>query len=781
MEKDKKLKLTQKTPSKSEYFSWINNTMEGSTEAHTLINLNFFNYLNKKYGLKLDIYAWDAGNLDGAVSGYEKSDSKKIKNQFPNGYAPLVEKAKLMGTRMGIWCGPDGYGNTNEELQERRNLLVNLCKDLNFALLKMDGVCGKLREDKQVEFEKTIKQCLKYSKDLIVLQHFHYGIPQKYALPFFWVGEETYIDVHAFNKITAPHNRAYTFFKGHSPNLDRLGEDHGVCLSSCLDFFEDELIYQAFNHNLILAPEIYANPWLLRDDEFSKLARIFNLHRKYRDILVSGIIPKNDYGNDAVIRGDKNRRFLSTGNGSWSDKEITVTLNEEIGLKKCKKIVVLYHFPTCKYVGTFNYGESVKLNLQSFRATLIEFYNAKVADAIPIGCEYEVLHETNGKIDEINLLKCDGTVEIYSPKTNEILNVYTVNPLDITPQSPKHLETLENIPLPTNAEELYENACFKLDNDSLEKRSLIRSGDTEIKEVKDARDAFFNQKSYLLRGLDGTIPFDNNPNTIYDGKSRVFGDNCRINGGCLRVDFGDVFYADRIEIEYFEANKKDNINFFNQEIKDNAETSLDLSTFDKAPLEMVETVKNQTQPYYSFGDDVYREIDGLRKKVTYLITNKKVRYLRIPNPIDRIYTIKLYNGRSEVRLTNAKANNLFAPYKFKQTKNVSSIKLNLNDLPLNPYLAVACEGITGNENVTVIAKIDNEYHAFPSRAPSYPCNPFESVVCKTQGYYTFYLPILKNWKDKEIEIITLFADNSVKTDVYLCDANSKRQGVTLKL
>ena len=55
MGKDKKLKLTQKTPPKSEYFSWINNTMEGSTEAHTLINLNFFNYLNKKYGLKLGV------------------------------------------------------------------------------------------------------------------------------------------------------------------------------------------------------------------------------------------------------------------------------------------------------------------------------------------------------------------------------------------------------------------------------------------------------------------------------------------------------------------------------------------------------------------------------------------------------------------------------------------------------------------------------------------------------------------------------------------------------
>ena len=35
----------ERTPSRSQYFSWINNTNEGSTEKHTLINLAFFKYL----------------------------------------------------------------------------------------------------------------------------------------------------------------------------------------------------------------------------------------------------------------------------------------------------------------------------------------------------------------------------------------------------------------------------------------------------------------------------------------------------------------------------------------------------------------------------------------------------------------------------------------------------------------------------------------------------------------------------------------------------------------
>ena len=57
--------MDNSTPSRSEYFSWINNTNEGSTEAQTLINLEFFKWLRDEYGMQLDIYAFDAGNIDG--------------------------------------------------------------------------------------------------------------------------------------------------------------------------------------------------------------------------------------------------------------------------------------------------------------------------------------------------------------------------------------------------------------------------------------------------------------------------------------------------------------------------------------------------------------------------------------------------------------------------------------------------------------------------------------------------------------------------------------------
>ena len=56
---------TEKTPSYSQYFSWINNTNEGSTDRNTMVNLDFFRWLHDEYGMVLDIYVISAGAIDG--------------------------------------------------------------------------------------------------------------------------------------------------------------------------------------------------------------------------------------------------------------------------------------------------------------------------------------------------------------------------------------------------------------------------------------------------------------------------------------------------------------------------------------------------------------------------------------------------------------------------------------------------------------------------------------------------------------------------------------------
>ena len=72
----------EKTPSIPQYFSWINNTNEGSTEKQTLTNLAFFKYMHGVFGMQLRIYAWDAGNFDGASGTYGDIKSPVLNPAF---------------------------------------------------------------------------------------------------------------------------------------------------------------------------------------------------------------------------------------------------------------------------------------------------------------------------------------------------------------------------------------------------------------------------------------------------------------------------------------------------------------------------------------------------------------------------------------------------------------------------------------------------------------------------------------------------------------------------
>ena len=160
----------ESTPPRRHYFSWIDTTNEGSTEKQTLANLEFFKWLHDDYGMDLDIYALDAGAID-TPGGYGSMDSDRFKKQFPNGFGPIAEKAKSFGCRLGVWLGPDGFGDTPEQENARTEMLVKLCRDFNFYLFKVDAVCGQLRPEKQDAFVKMLKECRKFTPDLIVLNH----------------------------------------------------------------------------------------------------------------------------------------------------------------------------------------------------------------------------------------------------------------------------------------------------------------------------------------------------------------------------------------------------------------------------------------------------------------------------------------------------------------------------------------------------------------------------------------------------------------------------------
>lgn len=760
------------TPSVPQYFSWINNTNEGSTEKHTLVNLDFFRYLKDTYGMEIKIYAWDAGNFDGASEGYGNVNGEKFRSQYPDEYNKVVEKAREIGIRMGLWGSPDGYGDDEKTEKERFEFFVHLCRDHNFALFKLDGVCGHLRPEKAELFAKMLKECREYSPDLIVLNHrLNLFEAEKHITTYLWNGDETYVDVLSHNKNTCMHHRGFMFTRGHTDNLERLAEDHGVCISSCIDYFEDELIYQAFNRSLILAPETYGNPWLMSDGELPKFAHVYNLHKRNAAILVNGKLLGEEYGDNACVRGTETKRFISTGNNSWDIKTIKINIGEETGIKTEKKVEINIHHPYKKHIGVFNVGDTVEITLMPFRATLIELATSETAEPMLKGAEYEIIKDSaDGTPVEIKILYSNGN-DILLRKNGTETFFMKGTKTDIKEKAPRYIGALtEKTENPENGEFLYENAMFAIDNDCLEKRSLVRSGETKIPEVKAARDAFFNQKLYKLRGLEAKNMFDGKTDTFFDSQSKTYCDsNLRIENGCLRVDFGEAFLADTVEIEFFEADSPTR-EVEIQSVPLIAEYSSDLKEWKNSKTVRLTEKEKYTEEIIRFTVHTTYPLEGKKMISSYEIGDN-IRYLRIAHPVDRIFSIRLIKDGREIKLTNPAASNMQAHYRYKKTRAVHSGEFILPDYKSLPRLTVAVEGEHGTEGVYCILEIDGNMEGFPERAPEYKANQWEHRVCDSDKNNTFYFTLPEGLVGKKIKIHAIFSDRrraqNCRCNIYL--------------
>ena len=786
----KKTRLTagadEKTPSRAQYFTWINNTNEGATQAQTLINLDYFRWLKQKYAMQLDIYAFDADNLDGSRETYQTPDSPKIRAQFPNGYATVAEGARSIGARLGVWCGPDGFGKTEESANARKELMVSLCRDYNFALFKIDGVCGQLRRNKRKYFIEMMKECRRYQPDLILLNHrLNLGSGMPYATTFLWEGVETYIDVHVTNKCTALHNRAYFLRRNLVPGLERLCEDHGVCISSCPDYFEDDLIYQAFNRCLILAPEIYGNPWLLRDDEQAHLARIYNLHRTYRDILTDAVVLPEEYTKNSTARGNGETQLVTLGNDTWRTKTVKLRLGSEIGLTYSGRVAVIQHHPYERFIGFFSSGELAPVEVFPFRAALVEVCPAEKCGKTLTNCKYDVLHELDGVPDKVKIIACDGEIGVLENGSEIRLSYNDAGIFDNTAREPLLLASAADAALPENAGQLCEATLFAADNDSLEARALRRSGETAIPEVKAARDAFFNQKIYALRGCEGRFAFDGDSDTFFDGSSKLAYGGFRLDGGCLRVDFGGVFNAEYVAIDCFSPYEPTD-EFARQEVSRCGTRSIDLGAWQDAEL-CCESITQKDTSVKAVKDSIhyFYDVRGDRKRVTYRVGGD-IRYFRLPCPPDRIFGISLISSGAELALSCPRVGNLFGGYGEDKTACAKKavVRVDAQQWREGCFLAVALEGKHGAECAYAAAVIDGKPVGFPLRAPSYPSNAWECPVRRADGFYTYYLPLSEDMTDKDITVYVLSTakcHGKFEVDIRLCDGNNETDGIVIDI
>ncbi len=753
----------ERTPSLSQYFSWINNTNEGSTEAQTLTNLEFFQWLQDEYGMTLDIYVISAGAIDKG-RWYGSMESEEFKRQFPRGFDPIYQKAKKMNTRLGTWGGPDGFGNTPEEEQARIDMMVKLCRDYEFKILKLDAVVGQLRDEKQDAFIRMMTECRKYSPDLIFLNH-RLNLSdeaRKHATTSLWGGAETYIDVHMPNwQVTAPHHRATAISRNVVPALMRLTEDHGVCLSSCLDYWEDDLILQAFNRSLILSPQLYGNPWFLRDDEYPKLARIFNMAHQYGDIMVDGIIlPEDRYGEKAVSRGDDKTRLITLRNISWKAINIEIKIDEEIGLKLEGPFELRLLHPVERMLGVYHNGETVSIEVDPFRSALVLATPAGEAGLGIDGCDYEIIQDIPGKPKKINLLGMPGTshkISLIGSGANysgAMLDGESVDgllkgrklkidfPGEVLDEAyHRKIADLKVCALPEDAEALYEATIFSTDNNALEIRSLDRSGPSSIEEVNAAREAFLHQPLFAARGLWDHYMFDGDMSTsFYVARRRT---DHLINRGSLRLDLGKEISLDELVIE---TGDEHGLQPWKMGEAAFVDVSSDLTVWTQLSL-----------------------LAGTKMKVK-LDSDKPIRYMRFNGTPDKIVEINGFHDGVAVDRSAWRGSILFSPYRRMPAVKAWSATTIINEIHAGSYLAICLEGEHGVEGAYAAIRVDGKSVGAPDRSPSYPCNPWEYPPVKTKSHYTYYVPLTKDMEGKQIDIIVLGMKGGVdkfKSEVWL--------------
>ena len=565
------------------------------------------------------------------------------------------------------------------------------------------------------------------------------------------------------NNQTASHHRVGALSRDLVPGLQRLTEDHGVCLSSCLDYWEDELVLQAFNRNLILAPEMYGSPFLLRDDEYPRLARIFNITRKYKEILVNGIVlPEEKYGEKAVARGGAKTRLITLRNLSWEPAIRTIKLDEEIGLGKGSVVELRQYHPVEKVIGRFKRGQTVEIEVLPFRSCLLIATSEKLQEPVVGGCDYEIVRDVAGKPLKINLLAFPGEKKKIIVKGigtgfkqatldgKPMAELLKGKPVEIafqgTPLKEKYhrkLGDMASVPVPADAESLYEATCFAADNNALEARSLVHSGPTKIPQVQKARDAFFGQELFVERGLWDRYLFDGDLNTSFYPSRRQGRTDLRINGGSLRLDLGEATRLDSLKIIIGDEQA---LQPFKSAEAIRVQVSADLKTW--TPIQIL-----------------------AGKEMTLSLNKEKpMRYLRFPGSPEKVLEIEGYLNGKPVDRTNWRASNLFSPYWLISAKAAFESSFVLNEIPKGSYLAVALNGKHGNEGAYAALRVNGKLVGAPDRSLSYRSNAWEYPVSKSESNYTYYFPLTEDMIGAKIEVVVMVMKDGVsefKPEVWI--------------
>jgi len=782
------------------YFDWLCHDNSGPRESEVLANFAALRRLKELYGLQFDIYNSDAGLVESQGTYYPQFKSNFL-SRFPAGLKPLAEGSKALGMRLGLWLGPDGFGEKPEERAVRKEQLRSWVKDFNVGLFKMDTVVSELDHPDKYILEKkyqsladALSEARRIDPGFIAINHRINNSPYMLTITdcLLWRGEETYIDVHISNETASLYNRDCSIGRELSSEFFgtpfRQFEDHGICFNSCLEKWEDDLVAQAFGRASVLSPEMYGTFFFLGDEDYPRLARLIQLHKRLEPLLKRAYpLPGGD-----IAHADGSSSLVLVRNMTWEPAVKTVRLDASIGLAAAPgtPLTVRQRHPwemLMKRAGEGAVaGGTLQVELDPFSLRLIQIDAVPPAEPIIAGVPYEIVPGPDPRSFDITLLGTPGrTVDVTfldlgdrTVRTGSGRPVPTGDkPWPITfPGTPAagpsfaRLADLRDDPAAAaDGQRLAELAKFGIDDDALEIREMVRLKREPSKwaEIEACRAYMWDK----VVAAEGTFlsAFDGDPGTRWsDGfprRSPFTGSPAayRSETSLWRIDLGRP--TDLAKLELCVVRRTDTA------FLEAVETSSDLRTWTRtegSSLAAAESIP-ATDPLRRRGKTIkIFDVDAGDKKPVVIgipLAKGPWRYIRIRGRDFGVSEILGYDGagrpldRRGWRATN------FLGETPAPRRVLSAVHVPAGDAPGREY-AVAVTAGPANfdpvDGIYVVALVDGRAVVPQHRAPSYPYHNYEwnSGAPKLAGL-TFRLPIERAWKGRTVEFrVMMFGDGA---------------------
>ncbi len=265
----------------------------------------------------------------------------------------------------------------------------------------------------------------------------------------------------------------------------------------------------------------------------------------------------------------------------------------------------------------------------------------------------------------------------------------------------------------------------------------------EIPQVKAARDAFFNQKLFVDRGLWDQYMFDGDENTSFYVSRRRGSSEFLINGGSLRLDLGEPVSLDKLVIQ----------------VKD--EQALQpFKSWEAMRAEVSSDLQEWEQVVFLAGQEMEIKLDPARP----------VRYVRLQGTPEEITEINAYRNDIAVDRSQWSASHHFGAYRRMPAIEAWESSFNLTEIPEGSFLAIALDGKHGIEGAYAAIRVNGKPVGAPDRSVSYSCNQWEYPVRRRDSNYTYYIPLNKDMVGKTIDAVVLLMKDGIsefKPEVWI--------------